>query len=86
MCYCTAQFGGVPICKVVLLIQSCLGMAWVAHGMGCTRAELHVGQVQGRSVAASQACEVGAQEWAASATIEPRVWDAYAPCLACWAC
>lgn len=46
---------GGPICKVVLLIQSCLGMAWAAHGMGCTRAELHVGQVQGRSVAASQA-------------------------------
>lgn len=77
---------GVPICKVVLLIQSCLGMAWVSHGMGCSRAELHVGQVQGRSVAASQACKVGAREWAASATIEPRVWDACTPCLACWAC
>lgn len=77
MCYCTAQSWGVPICKVVLLIQSCLGMAWVAHGMGCTRAELHVGQVQGRSVAASQACKVGAREWAASATIEPRVGCLY---------
>lgn len=41
---------------------------------------------QRRSVAASQACKVGAREWAASATIEPRVWDACTPCLACWAC
>lgn len=78
--------GGSHLQGCVLLIQSCLGMAWVAHGMGCTRAELHVGQVQGRSVAASQACKVGAREWAASATIEPRVWDACTPCLACWAC
>lgn len=46
------KFGGSHYLQgCVLLIQSCLGMAWGAHGMGRSRAELHVGQVQGRSVA-----------------------------------
>lgn len=83
------NIGGFPSARLCpldpVLSWDGLGRPW--DGMHPCRVTRWPGPgSQRRSVAASQACKVGAREWAASATIEPRVWDACTPCLACWAC